>query len=838
MSIKNYGRIESVDELTALVDRLIDDDGLPIAYDIETGYHGPDREKASLHPETAMVVGFSFTNSTDWARYVPLAHDTGPNLDPAACAEQLWRLLATGRGVAHNATFELRHLSRFFRHHLGKRAGTGYYPNHSDTQIEAYLAAEHQFFGLKYLTKQVFDHQMIELADLFPGLTKKQQKALRFNTLDPTDPKVIEYACEDSAWCLAHHQRTWPQVKDMLLYKVESMIGAKVVPAMEDYGLRYDWAFLRRGAEELRGFRDRFNADIMNDLSALVGTTVAVNLASPPQIADILYTRLGMSTTVYTPTTKDLPPEQRRMSTGKIALERLAKQHAVVKRITEWKFMTRLLGTYLDKYEGLYQWAEDGHTHPNHMPALVVTGRFAVSDPPYQQSPKKYHYDLEAGRVAHAEHAAAHGPKCGCEMFAPPPGTCFRFNFRDAIIAPPDHYILGFDLSQAELRAIAGEAKESALLRAFETGQDVHTLTAALMLKIPVEEVTPEQRAIGKTMNFALLYGMGIKSLADRLALDLDEAERLYNAYFGVYANIAAWAEKQRAHGQRYGYVISRFGRRLPIWEYKSDKRWIQQKGDRACVNYPIQGAATGDYMKIAMCRAHQAIEDAGLADKVHLVMNVHDALEWYVHKSVTPQRVISLLNPAVIFDVPGWPAMQADWHMAKRWGSPWEVEVRPDGGLSIKGEKVYDLAPAVEVDEDTGEEVEVLPAVDIDTLRQAAGAPSTEHLGAVPDLALDPTKEQTAQVREQFIPGRRVTVELADMPTEDGWRRFSDLLAAQPGPDTVTVRTPEGELPLPGTYTLSTKDTARVSVLLGPVRITTDAADVDTAAVVAGLTF
>jgi hypothetical protein len=524
-----------------------------------------------------------------------------------------------------------------------------------------------------------------------------------------------------------------------------------------------------------------------------------------------------MRTTVYTATTKELPPEQRKMSTGKIALERLAKQHPVVKKIVQWKEMNRLAGTYLEKYETLYQFAADGRTHPNHLPFFVVTGRFAVSDPPYQQSPKKYHYDLQAARVAHAEHAAAHGPTCACDMFAPPPGTCFKLNFRDAIIAPPDHYILGFDLSQAELRAIAGEANETALLRAFQTGQDVHSLTAALMLKIPLEQVTDEQRAIGKTMNFALLYGMGIKSLADRLALERDEAERLYNAYFAVYSNIAAWAHKQRQMGQRYGYVTSRFGRKLPIWEYRSDKRWIQQKGDRACVNYPIQGSATGDYVKIAMCRAHQAVRDAGLADKVHLVMNVHDALEWYCHTDVPPQKVIEVLSPAVTFPVPGWPQMKADWHIAKRWGSPWKVEVRPDGGLTVCGEKVYELAPAVEIDEDTGEEVEVLPEVDIEALRQVV-APSAVH--------------------QDTVPSRHVVVELTDMPTAEGWSRFVELLAAIPGPDRLTLRTPEGELDAPTTCALGPADTARVSVLLGPVRIRVDAADVDPGPVVAGLTF
>jgi DNA polymerase-1 len=343
----------------------------------------------------------------------------------------------------------------------------------------------------------------------------------------------------------------------------------------------------------------------------------------------MLFDKLGYRTTVYTDKTRDLPYHERKMSTGTIALTKLAAQVPVVKMILQWREQTKLLGTYLDKYENAYNYADDGRTHPSHLSAFVITGRFAVADPPYQQSPKKYHFDLAAARAAHEAGET------------PPPGTCFKFNFRDVIVAPPDHYILGFDLSQAELRAIAGEAQETALLRAFELGEDVHRLTASLMLGIPLDEVTDEQRSIGKTMNFALLYGMGVKSLADRLGIPVEEAQALMDKYFAGYASIATWSARQVEHGRRHGYVTSRFGRKLPIWEYTSDKDYIRQGGDRACVNYPIQGAATGDYMKIAMVRAQAAIKAAGLSDQIHLVMNIHDALEFYVHRSVDPQIAV-----------------------------------------------------------------------------------------------------------------------------------------------------------------------------------------------------
>jgi DNA polymerase-1 len=785
VSGRNYGLISSYEELIEYTERVHQDirNGSPFGFDIETGYHGPDREKGSVHPETAILAGISFSSSTDWARYVPLGHNDAENLDNHDAAIIFWDLLQTGMGVAHNAGFELRHLAKWFRQHLSSdplrgdavRKSHGYFPVRSDTLVEAYLMAEFERFGLKPLTKALFDHNMTELYELFPDLPVNKRKYLRFNTLELT-PKVVDYACEDSVWCLAIHERYWPQVKDRLLYRVEMAIVTEVLWDMEDEGICYDWGLMQRTADELREFRDRYNAEIMGDLTEILGKPTAINLASPKQVADILFDQLGLRTSVYTKGTRDLPPEQRRMSTGDIALQKLAKNHPVVRKILLWRNATKLLGTYLDKYEQQFNFADDGRVHANHLSAFVRTGRFATSTPNYQQSPKKYHLDLAEAIAAHEAGQTA------------PDGSCFKFNFRDVIVAPPDFYILGFDLSQAELRAIAGEAQEIALLEAFANGEDVHRVTASLMLGIPIDEITDEQRQIGKMLNFALLYGMSAKGLADRLAITLDEAETLMDKYFAGLPGIAAYIQRQQSFGRTNGYVVSKFGRRLPIWEYKSPNPFVQQGGDRACVNYPIQGAATGDYMKIAMVQAIRAIREAGLGDKVRLVMNVHDALEFYVHKSHKPQDVIKLLEPAVIFPVTGWPAMKADWHIAKRWGSPVEIIANPDGTYTAKGEKQYELTPSVEVD-DEGEVIEVLPDVSDEALREA--------------------------VRPQFDAGRQVVLKLGRMPEIPDWRAFVARLKELPGFNTVTVLTPDGTITIPFSCGLRPDHLGKVNTLL-----------------------
>ena len=181
-------------------------------------------------------------------------------------------------------------------------------------------------------------------------------------------------------------------------------------------------------------------------------------------------------------------------------------------------------------------------------------------------------------------------------------------------------------------------------------------------------------------MNFQILYGSGIKSLAESLGVPYEEGEDLYNRYMSVYSRIADYIQERSEFGREHGYVISKFGRLMRIWEYDSSKGWERDKADRMAVNCTIQSSATGDYPKIAMVRAKRAIKAAGLSDKIRLIMNIHDALEFYVHESLPVQYVIELLEPAVVFPVQGWPKMVADWHTWKRYGSPVEYKRGSDG--------------------------------------------------------------------------------------------------------------------------------------------------------------
>lgn len=770
----NYRRVESVDELEMLVDMLVEE-GLVFGFDIETGYIGPDKDQASIFPEypDRLVVGFSFTNSLDWAVYVPLAHDLyAHNLPADQVAPLLWKLLQTGLGVAHNLKFELRQLSRFFRELLPASllgSSNGYYPFTSCSQIEVYVHAQLEEVGLKSVVKQMFKHQMTDYSDLFiDEITGKKPviKRTRFNLLDVT-PKVITYACEDALWCLAVHLRVNPQIKDRFIYKLEMKI-LPLLCEMEEEGLETDWEFLRLKGQEAETFAQQLNAEIQENLSTLLGESVSINLNSPAQLQKLFYTQLGL------PVTRTVK-KSGAPSTDATTIELLAKRHPAIARISRWKELSKLLGSYLKKYERDYRFAPDDRVHASVKQTTVGAGRFAVADYNYQQFPKKYFFELEDG------------------------SSTFEMKFRDCILSPAGYYIMGFDFSQMELRVIAGLAGETYLLDAFNSGRDVHTETAMLMFNLAREQVTEDFRAKGKTFNFALAFQQGVKATAEQLGIPVDEAQALQDKYFEALSEIGAWVSKVQYEGRRDGYVSTFFGRTVPIWEFFSDNEYIRSKGSRLCVNAPAQGTAA-DYMKLAMLKARAKIRNSPYEGKIKMVMNIHDALEFYVHKSVSPQEVYDLLHSEVTFPVKGLPEVVAEWHLGHKWGSVMDLTVEDD---------VLMFSP---FKDKSGNKFRYLQ----DTWAFARGEV---------ELVATPVEKEEAKTAE-VKPEPPLIVEIVKMPTAEQFKQFKELVAYADGPRVLVLRTPQGDVGFPTTTSLGTRHEKQISLLLGGARVF-DAKDV-----------
>lgn len=314
---------------------------------------------------------------------------------------------------------------------------------------------------------------------------------------------------------------------------------------------------------------------------------VGINFNSPKQLAKLLYEDLKLP--------KYFNHKTKKITTDALALRSLSKLHPIPALLSENRKDVKLLTGYMNTM--LSRVGTDGRIHPNFNVDKAVTGRTSSSNPNFQNLNK----------------------------------------FAKQIFIPEDGYtFVQMDYGQLELRILAVLANDTDMIEAFYAGKDIHSETTALIFNISPEEVTEELRKIGKTMGFAIIYGMGIDALATTLDIDEDKADSVYRAYTEAKPGITDYVENQKMLAQRLGYVISPFGRmrKLPA-ACKNDHHALRQ-----AVNAPIQGAGS-DMTLSAMLRMTSAINKSGL--KAYLVCTVHDSLVYECAKSDVAQFIIIL---------------------------------------------------------------------------------------------------------------------------------------------------------------------------------------------------
>ena len=807
----DFQLIERADDARTLFAHLLTE-GKPIGIDIETGYDGEFRPDAQKHPEEGFIVSVQVTNSTLWGRMLPLRFDGGGNLDNFEIAKGLWPLAQAGLLTAWNASFEGRFMSRWFKEylsdhpefgpqvqaaHYGNPEFCGYFPWRSDPMLEAHAEGhiQHPSLKLKENTLATFKHEMTEIGVLFANarggkkLTKPEMDGIRFNTLDLSGEHragIVEYGCDDAVQELKHHYLRYERVKDSLIYQIEMAIQP-IACQMMDEGLLLDWPRMREGAVKAGLFQGEMLAEIQDDLSAMlqakgIDELCTVNLNSWQQLGRVLYEQLEMPVHRRSPRRKNKKGEMvggTPSTNSDTALMPLSKQYPVVQRIIDYRSLGKLKSTYLEPYEEKYGYCPCGRTHPNWMQAGVPAGRWACSAWQVQAAPKTYRYVLHTGKE-------------------------FRHNFRDNVRAPEGWYFLGYDYAQIERRVFAGEAQDPALLEAFRSGVDIHKRTAADLFGIPIDQVTKDQRAVGKTTGFGMDYGLGDDGMADRLGISLEEAAGLRAAYFSAYSCLQPWTARSVAQAKRDGFVLTGgFKRKVTIWEFQSTDRRTYSEGERLAGNAPIQGGAA-DYMKVAMIRADAALNRAGMKDRVRLVMNMHDMLGWYVREDVAPLTVIRELQQAVVWTAPfisHWPPMVAEWSLGLRWGTMEEIELDLDSSgypldMQIKGgakpvpQGSGDEAIPLDVDKAAVRVVVqdvaggVQPAVAAERPRGSARG-GGDHAGSVllaPDFPGS---------------GDPVLIVVTEMPLPQRVRMLAQSLRMRPGDSQIILRTPQGDVPL-----------------------------------------
>lgn len=359
-----------------------------------------------------------------------------------------------------------------------------------------------------------------------------------------------------------------------VLHEVELPLSW-VLGAMEEAGILVDPAELARLGEELRAEL----ADLEARIHALAGRPF--NVGSTKQLSQVLFEELKLPVLKRTKTG---------YSTAVEVLERLAKDHEICRLLLEQRKVAKLINTYTD----VLQREADPDTHRIHttiQQTVGATGRLITTDPDLQRTPVRG----ERGQ-----------------------------QIRRAFVAPPGWRIVSADWSQIELRLMAHAAQDPLLIEAFREGRDVHRATAARLFDVPLEAVTTEQRRIGKTINFATIYGQGATALGQILDVPRKEAQRYIDGFFATYQPVRAWLDRTIEEALERGYVTTLLGRRRYIPELASNNVMIKQAGMRIAANTPLQGSAA-DICKLAMLQLDRRLREEGR--RARLVLQVHDEL-------------------------------------------------------------------------------------------------------------------------------------------------------------------------------------------------------------------
>jgi DNA polymerase I len=320
-------------------------------------------------------------------------------------------------------------------------------------------------------------------------------------------------------------------------------------------------------------------ASIEAEVYALVGRPF--NIASTKQLQEVLFTWRKLTPVRKTRTG---------FSTDEDVLEELAELDPVPAKILAHRKLSKLKSTYVDALPLLIN-EETGRLHTHYVQTGAATGRLASKDPNLQNIPIRE----EEGRRIRA-------------AFVPAPGMRF----------------VSADYSQIELAILAYLSKDPILLDAFAQGRDVHRQTASLIFDVPEPEVTPDQRRVGKTINFGVVYGMSAFGLAQRLKIPRADAERFITTYFQRYTEVDRFLKETIRFAEQNGFVRTLMGRRRRVSGIASRNRAEKQGAERVAVNSPIQGTAA-DIVKIAMVRLYRRLAEQKLAARV--LLQVHDEI-------------------------------------------------------------------------------------------------------------------------------------------------------------------------------------------------------------------
>lgn len=341
-----------------------------------------------------------------------------------------------------------------------------------------------------------------------------------------------------------------------------------VVERMNECGVKIDAAELERLSREYHAQLEKLEKAIWEDAGE------EFNIGSPKQLGDILFKKLDLGEKRQKKTAGGA------LSTKESELVKLREKHPIIDKILDYRELAKLLSTYIDSIPK--QLDDNSRLHSRFLQAGTTTGRMASESPNLQNIPIK----SALGRA-----------------------------IRHAFIAEEGNCLVTLDYSQIELRIAAILSQDEKLISIFKNGEDVHTGVAAQMFGVPPADVDKEMRRKAKTINFGILYGMGVNALRTNLGTDRKTAQEFYNNYFETFTTLPSYLDEVKADAERKGYTETMFGRRRYFSGFRSPLPYVRAQAERMAINAPIQGTEA-DIVKIAMLRIDELLKKEGLAKR------------------------------------------------------------------------------------------------------------------------------------------------------------------------------------------------------------------------------
>ena len=479
--------------------------------------------------------------------------------------------------------------------------------SHSDIQVNG---VEFDLQIASYLIDTAIKGSPEQVMSLFGiDLGKDEQELSLFTANNPKRTAKISYFSFELA------PKATEELEKLEAYKLFVEVELPLANTLADMEIEG----FPLNADKLDEFGNEFKkkeAQLRGEICQLAGEEF--NVASPKQLGDILFNKLGLA-------------KNRKMSTSVDNLKDLIDDHPIIPKILEYRKYFKLITTYIDGLKPhIYS---DGKIHAHFNQALTATGRLSSSNPNLQNISVRD----EEGKL-----------------------------IRQAFYYPEnDIEILSLDYSQIELRILAYLSNCDKLKEIFKSGEDIHSATAKSVFNLEGEP-TPLQRRKAKAVNFGIVYGISDWGLADQIDISPKEAHQIIENFYNNFPEIRDFFMNIISEAKKNGYVSTLLGRRRYLREINDSNYQTREFAKRAAMNAPIQGTAA-DLIKVAMIKVDNALKEAGLKSK--MVLQIHDELIFKVYldeKEQVYNLAKSIMENALEIDIP----LEVDGGFGKDWYS------------------------------------------------------------------------------------------------------------------------------------------------------------------------